>query len=150
MSTDFSTLFFTDTATTDIYTDLHTLSRHDALPISQDVPISITVLDQQQLANANVTNSSDLANYTPSLSVNTRFGAENAMFAIRGFTQDLRTTASVATYFAEVVAPRGQSLQNSGDGAGPGSLFDLENVQVLQGRSEEQTAEHQHTMPNPK
>src|SRR3546814_13370227 len=55
------------------------------------------------------------------------------MFAIRGFTQDLRTTASVATYFAEVVAPRGQSLQNSGDGAGPGSLFDLENVQVLKG-----------------
>src|SRR3546814_12373747 len=44
---------------------------------AQDVPISITVLDQQQLANANVTNSSDLANYTPSLSVNTRFGAEN-------------------------------------------------------------------------
>src|SRR3546814_17534265 len=26
--------FFNDTATTDIYTDLHTLSLHDALPIS--------------------------------------------------------------------------------------------------------------------
>src|SRR3546814_872118 len=61
------------------------------------------------------------------------FGNENTSFAIRGFTQDLRTTASVATYFAEVVAPRGQQSQTSGDGAGPGTLFDLENVQVLKG-----------------
>src|SRR3546814_6397251 len=75
---------------------------------AQDVPISITVITPQQMSNANITNSGDLATYTPSLSVNTRFGNENTSFAIRGFTQDLRTTASVATYFAEVVAPRGQ------------------------------------------
>jgi|GEM_PF-194413 len=99
----------------------------------QDVAISITVVDQEQISNADMTNSADLANYTPSLSSNQRFGPENASFAIRGFTQDLRTTASVATYFAEVVAPRGQSSQTSGDGAGPGALFDLENVQVLKG-----------------
>ena len=100
---------------------------------AQDVPISITVLDSKQITNANMTNASDLAVYTPSLSANTRFGAENATFTIRGFTQDLRTTASVGTYFAEVVAPRGQSSQTSGDGAGPGALFDLQNVQVLKG-----------------
>jgi outer membrane receptor protein involved in Fe transport len=99
----------------------------------QTVPISITVFNQEQLAKTNITNSSDLATYTPSLSVNTRFGTENATFAIRGFTQDLRTTASVGTYFAEVVAPRGQTSQSSGDGAGPGAFFDLENVQVLKG-----------------
>jgi iron complex outermembrane receptor protein len=99
----------------------------------QDVPISITVFNQEQISKANITNSSDLATYTPSLQINSRFGSENASFAIRGFTQDLRTTASVATYFAEVVAPRGQTSQNSGDGAGPGALFDLENVQVLKG-----------------
>jgi outer membrane receptor protein involved in Fe transport len=99
----------------------------------QDVPISITVFNQEQITNANITNSSDLARYTPSLSANTRFGPENASFTIRGFTQDLRTTASVGTYFADVVAPRGQSSQTSGDGAGPGSLFDLQNVQVLKG-----------------
>lgn len=99
----------------------------------QKVPISITIFNQQQISNANITNSADLANYTPSLSTNTRFGAENATFAIRGFTQDLRTTASVGTYFAEVVAPRGQTIQSSGDGAGPGTLFDLQNVQVLKG-----------------
>ena len=99
----------------------------------QDVAISITVFDQKQIANANMTNSADLANYTPSLQVNTRFGPDNASFTIRGFTQDLRTTASVGTYFAEVVAPRGQSTQTSGNGAGPGALFDLQNVQVLKG-----------------
>ena len=99
----------------------------------QDVPISITVFDQETLAKANITNSSDLALYTPSLSTNQRFGADNATFSIRGFTQELRTTASVATYLAEVVAPRGQSAQTSGDGAGPGTMFDLQNVQVLKG-----------------
>ncbi len=100
---------------------------------AQDVPISITVFDGKQLANANITNSADLAVYTPSLSTNNRFGADNATFSIRGFTQELRTTASVATYLAEVVAPRGQSSQTSGDGAGPGVMFDLANVQVLKG-----------------
>lgn len=99
----------------------------------QDVPISMTVFNQQQLDNANIVNSGDLARYTPSLAVNQRFGAENTSFAIRGFTQELRTTASVGTYFAEVVAPRGANAQTSGDGAGPGSFFDLENVQVLKG-----------------
>ncbi len=99
----------------------------------QDVPISITVFTQDQISKANMTTSADIARYTPSLSANTRFGTDNATFTIRGFTQDLRTTASVGTYFAEVVAPRGQSTQTSGDGAGPGTLFDLQNIQVLKG-----------------
>lgn len=99
----------------------------------QDVAISITVFDQEQISKANMTTSADIARYTPSLSANTRFGTDNASFTIRGFTQDLRTTASVGTYFAEVVAPRGQSTQTSGDGAGPGTLFDLQNIQVLKG-----------------
>src|SRR3546814_9808695 len=100
---------------------------------AQDVPISITVITPQQMSNANITNSGDLATYTPSLSVNTRFGNEKPTFAIRGFTQDLRTTASVATYFAEVVAPRGQQSHTSGDGADPGPLFDLETIQGTKG-----------------
>src|SRR5688500_7641573 len=40
----------------------------------QDVPISITVYNQEQLANRNVTNAVDLANFTPSLSANSNFG----------------------------------------------------------------------------
>jgi len=99
----------------------------------QDVPISMTVVSEEQISNANLSNAGDLATITPSLTVDTRFGFENTSFAIRGFYQSLRTTASVATYFADVVAPRGQTSQTSGDGAGPGYLFDLQNIQVLKG-----------------
>jgi iron complex outermembrane receptor protein len=99
----------------------------------QDVPISMTVFNQQQLDNANIVTAADLATYTPSLQVNTRFGEDSTNFAIRGFSQELRTTASVGVYFAEVVAPRGANTTQSGDGAGPGDLFDLANVQVLKG-----------------
>jgi iron complex outermembrane receptor protein len=99
----------------------------------QTVPISMTVFNQEMLTERNVTSVGDLAAFTPSLAVNNRFGADQATFAIRGFTQELRTTASVAVYFADVVAPRGGGNITSGDGAGPGSFFDLQNVQVLKG-----------------
>ena len=100
----------------------------------QDVPISITVYDQDQLSNRNVTNSQDLAIYTPSLSAYSNFGTENSTFAIRGFVQDIGTPPSVGVYFADVVAPRGAAQGTpSGDGAGPGSFFDLQNVQILKG-----------------
>ena len=100
---------------------------------AQDVPISMTVFNQDQLNDANIINAGDLATYTPSLQVNTRFGGDTTQFAIRGFSQELRTTASVGVYFAEVVAQRGANSSVSGDGAGPGDLFDLQNVQVLKG-----------------
>ena len=100
----------------------------------QDVPISITVFNQTQLDDRNITNGGDLATYTPSLTANNRFGSNNSSFSIRGFTQELRTTPSVGVYFAEVVAPRGGLTGIvSGDGAGPGNYFDLQNVQVLKG-----------------
>src|ERR1043165_5340476 len=66
----------------------------------QDVPISITVYDQEQLAARNIVNSTDLAPYTPSLAANSRFGTEKASFAIRSFTQDLNTAPTVGVYFA--------------------------------------------------
>jgi iron complex outermembrane receptor protein len=99
----------------------------------QDVPISITVFNQDQLTERNVATATDLATYTPSLTSNARYGSDNASFAIRGFTQEQRTTASVGVYFADVVAPRAGGVVPGGDGAGPGSFFDLANVQVLKG-----------------
>ena len=100
----------------------------------QDVPISITVFNQAQLTNRNVVTASDLALYTPSLSVNDNFGSANTAFAIRGFVQDIGTQPSVGVYFADVVAPRGAANNMPiGDGAGPGNFFDLQNVQVLNG-----------------
>jgi iron complex outermembrane receptor protein len=100
----------------------------------QDVPISITVFNQQQLSNRNIVNASDLAAYTPSLSVNNNFGPGNSAFAIRGFVQDIGTQPSVGVFFADVVALRGASNNIPiGDGAGPGAYWDLQNVQVLKG-----------------
>jgi iron complex outermembrane recepter protein len=100
----------------------------------QDVPISISVFSQEQLMRNNVTSAIDLATVTPSLSVNNNFGNDNASFAIRGFVQDIGTPPSVGTYFADVVVPRGPTQgTTAGDSAGPGSFFDLQNLQVLKG-----------------
>ncbi|MDE2405448.1 MAG: TonB-dependent receptor [Sphingomonadales bacterium] len=100
----------------------------------QDVPISISVFNQQQLANRNVVNATNLATYTPSLAANNNFGEDNTTFAIRGFAQDIGTAPSVGTYFGDVVTPRGASNgQPVGDGASVGDFFDLQNVQVLKG-----------------
>jgi iron complex outermembrane receptor protein len=99
----------------------------------QDVPISITVMSQDAITKRNISNPTDLANYVPSLSANANFGPEKASFAIRGFTQEGKTSPSVGVYFADVIAPRANGGTTSGNGAGPGSLFDLENVQVLKG-----------------
>ncbi len=100
---------------------------------AQQIPIAITVVDQATMSNNNVFSSVDLKQFTPSLATNNRFGPDQATFAIRGFTQELRTTASVGFYFAEVVAPRGGGSVTAGDGAGPGAFFDLQNVLVLKG-----------------
>jgi len=99
----------------------------------QDVPISITVYNQEQIASRNIVNAADLGIYTPSLSTNSRFGVEKASFVIRGFVQDSPTQPSVGVYFADVVGPRAAASTPSGNGVGVGNMFDLQNVQVLKG-----------------
>jgi iron complex outermembrane receptor protein len=100
----------------------------------QDVPISMSVVDQDRLTKANIVSAEDLTRVVPGLQVQSRYSPEQSTFSIRGFSQELRTSASVGTYFADVVAPRGggASIQG-GDGAGAAYLFDLQNVQVLKG-----------------
>lgn len=99
----------------------------------RDVPIAITAYNQEQLSERNVTTANDVAAFTPSLTANPRFGVENTAFSIRGFIQDVFTMPTVGVYFAEAIALRGGSSITSGEGAGPGSFFDLQNVQVLKG-----------------
>jgi iron complex outermembrane recepter protein len=108
-----------------------TATRRDEL--LQDVPISISVFNQEQLAAHNIVSIGDLATYTPSLQVDKGDGNDNTSFAIRGFSSVMNTAATVGVFFADVVAPRGGVVSRSGDGAGPGSTFDLENIQVLKG-----------------
>jgi iron complex outermembrane receptor protein len=99
----------------------------------QDVPISITVFNQDQLTKRNVAVAADLATYTPSLSVNQRYGPEKSNFNIRGFNQDATTAPTVGVYFAEVVGVRAQGGTTSGNTVGAGAFTDLQNVQVLKG-----------------
>jgi iron complex outermembrane receptor protein len=100
----------------------------------QDVPISITVFSQEQIAKQNIVNTSDLALYTPSLGSSNPLGSSSAVFSLRGFNTDQGTAPTVGVFFADVVAPRGAQSQSSiGDGAGAGSFFDLQNVQILKG-----------------
>jgi iron complex outermembrane receptor protein len=99
----------------------------------RDVPIAITAYTQDQLTERNVATANDIAAFTPSLTANPRFGTENSSFSVRGFIQDVFTMPTVSVYFAEAIALRGGSSITSGEGAGPGSFFDLQNVQVLKG-----------------
>ena len=99
----------------------------------QDVPISITVFNNQQIVDKNIAIASDLPTYTPSLSVNTRFGPEKAAFAIRGFNQDASTGPTVGVYFADVISLRAQGGTTGGNTAAAGAFTDLQNVQVLKG-----------------
>jgi iron complex outermembrane receptor protein len=100
----------------------------------QDVPLAVQVVSQEQLDRNNIRSVANLGAIAPSLTVNSLFGEDAARFAIRGFSQASRTPAAVGVYFAEVVAPRaGNGSTAAGDGAGPGEIFDLENVQVLNG-----------------
>ncbi len=99
----------------------------------QDVPISMTVYTQDQITNRNITIATDLATYTPSLSVNERYGPEKASFSIRGFNQDQSTAPTVGVYFADVVGVRAQGGTTSGNTVGAGAFMDLQNVQVLKG-----------------
>ena len=102
----------------------------------QSVPISISVLSQKQLTDRNVTSGADLATYVPSLGVQNLFGNDNASYVLRGFYQQSSTAPTVGVYFDDVAAPRGgigAEFESAGDGAGPGSFFDLQNVQVVKG-----------------
>lgn len=56
---------------------VHARRREERL---QDVPISMTVFNQSEISSRNIVTAGDLATYTPSLSVNDRFGADNTTF----------------------------------------------------------------------
>ncbi|WP_231568181.1 TonB-dependent receptor [Novosphingobium malaysiense] len=99
----------------------------------QDVPISMTVYNSDQIEKRNIAVASDLALTTPSLSVNTRYGPEKATFSLRGFNQDAATAPTVGVYFADVVGVRAQGGTAGGNTVGAGAFTDLQNVQVLKG-----------------
>jgi len=93
----------------------------------QDVPISVTALSGDQLAQQNISSATQLA--VPSLTVTVQATIRSLVsFAIRGQRSQesqLLTDPPVGTYFAEVVQPRPYGFGNS--------LYDIQSVQVLKG-----------------
>ncbi len=89
------------------------------------VPLAISVVTAGAIEDQHLSGVQDLQFLTPSLTVttNTDRGANN--YTLRGQGTTYGTDPSVVAYFAEVPVP--------GGGNGYGSLFDLENVQVLNG-----------------
>lgn len=91
----------------------------------QRVPISITVIDARTLANGGITSMKDVQYLTPSLSVSTNNTRNTDNYSLRGVGTTFGSDPAVVAYFAEVPLP--------GGGGGAGNLFDLANVQVLNG-----------------
>jgi iron complex outermembrane recepter protein len=91
----------------------------------QKVPESISVLDQEFLANHPISTALDLDKHVPGLNTNTGNARDVNRFSIRGQGQITYGDPGVVAYFAEVPLASG--------GAGSGYYYDLENIQVLLG-----------------
>jgi iron complex outermembrane receptor protein len=96
----------------------------------QTVPIAVTVLSQVELNQNNIESIQDLQYYVPSLS-ETGQRRDAMAVSIRGQgSSGYSSLPGVIVYVNEVPTP----VDNLGQTfTGPGTLFDLENVQVLKG-----------------
>lgn len=94
----------------------------------QDVPVSITALSGDQLAEQRMDSPNDLAGSVPNLQVTTSGGEGLPIFALRGISMSdfsLNQQGPIATYYDEVYKGSFPLL--------PLGLFDLERVEVLRG-----------------
>jgi iron complex outermembrane recepter protein len=93
------------------------------------VPVAVTVLGQEALRQANLTQLSDLARVAPAVRVSNVAGRIDALaIAVRGQVDtggQLTTDPSVGVYFADAIQTRPQGLGRS--------LYDLASLQVLKG-----------------
>lgn len=92
----------------------------------QDVPVAVTALNQQALAEAQVTTGRQLVQFVPSLNVGTGNQRDFQRFTLRGQGVTLGAGEGVAAYVNEAPLPQTAA-------GGPGLYLDLENVQVLNG-----------------
>jgi iron complex outermembrane receptor protein len=94
----------------------------------QDVPISATTFDSEELKSLRIQNIGDVADYTPNLEINTAFAASNPTLFIRGIgLKDYNANAAgaVAVYQdgININSPAIQLFQ----------FFDVRNVEILRG-----------------
>jgi iron complex outermembrane recepter protein len=91
----------------------------------QDVPVAVTALSADALAEQHITSQTDLQFATPGLTVRQTGSSDQLNYAIRGQSIDAFSFASpaVVAYFNEVQV----------GGSANTSFFDLESIQVLKG-----------------
>ena len=98
----------------------------------QKVPVSMTVLSQEQLAADRILTAQDMQGRVPSLVINGGGTNRNSEApAIRGMGRTIGGFPGVITYFAEAAPPTNNITGSQGGGIG--LLFDVESLQVLKG-----------------
>lgn len=97
----------------------------------QKVGTAVTALSGNTLREQNISTASDLIGRIPSLNVTTNGQQREAeTITIRGQGQTYLAPTGVVNYFAEIPLISGSIIGNQG---GPGTLFDVESLQVLRG-----------------
>jgi iron complex outermembrane recepter protein len=97
----------------------------------QKVATAVTALSSETLREQNISSASDLLGRVPSLNVTTNGQQREAeTITIRGQGQTYLAPTGVVTYFGEVPLIAGSIIGNQG---GPGTMFDIESLQVLRG-----------------
>lgn len=89
------------------------------------VPLAVSVLSGDILARTNMTSVKDIQYLAPSLNVSTNTTRNSDNYTLRGQGTTFGTDPAVVAYFAEVPV--------AGGGGGAGMLFDMANVQILNG-----------------
>jgi iron complex outermembrane receptor protein len=92
---------------------------------AQKVPAEVTAISSEDIRVDRIKSAMDLQNFAPSLSVSANLGSRDQnIYTIRGQSQPFGgADPGVQTYFAEVPF----------NGGGPGTEYDMENIQVLNG-----------------
>ena len=94
----------------------------------QDTPVTVNAFDSSTIQEAGINNASDLANMTPSLSINTNTSPFTSRLTIRGIgtaQTDPALEPSVGMFVDGVYIGR--------SGLGMSDLTDIERIEVLQG-----------------
>jgi len=94
----------------------------------QEVPVSLTVMSAEQIANLQLVSGTELARQTPNLQVSNLGNEDQPKFSLRGISTpdfNLNTTSPTGVFYDEVYIAS-QFL------GGP-QIFDLERIEVLRG-----------------
>src|SRR3546814_9027224 len=119
-------LFFNDTATTEIYTYLHTLSLHDALPIYpplSETPQSVTVVTSEEIQDQGATGLQDALNYAA--------GVRSDAYGLDSRSDNFRIRGSEPSVFLDGL----RSNYNWYTSTTRAEPYTLERIEVLRGPS---------------